>query len=54
MLITIESAFFNIITYKLLNSDYGIGCVYSPLDLVIFVAVQGTFVRFTKGHDYFH
>ena len=29
------------------------GCVYSPLGLVIFVAVKGTFVRFTKGHDHF-
>ena len=24
--------------------------MYSPLGLVIFVAVEGTFVRFTKGH----
>ena len=45
--------FFNIITYLLLNSDYGIGCVYSPFGLVIFVAVEGTFVCFTKGHDHF-
>ena len=42
-----------IITYLLFNSDYGIGCVYSPLGLVIFVAVEGTFVHFTKGHDHF-
>ena len=27
--------------------------MYSPLGLVIFVAVEGTFVRFTKGHDHF-
>ena len=53
MLITVESVFFNIITHLLLNSDYGIGCVYSPLGLVTFVAVEGTFVRFTKGHDHF-
>ena len=39
--------------YLLLNSDYGIGCVHSPLGLVIFVAVEGTFVCFTKGHDHF-
>ena len=26
MLITVQSAFFNIITYLLLNSDYGIRC----------------------------
>ena len=49
MLITVESSFFNIITYLLLNSDYGIGCVYSPHGLVIFVAVEGTFVCFTVG-----
>ena len=53
MLITILSVFFNIITYLLLNSDYGIGCVYSPLGFVIFVAVEGTFVRFTEGLDHF-
>ena len=52
MLITVSSVFFNIITYLLLNSDYGIGCVYSPLGLVIFVAVEGTFVCFTKGQDH--
>ena len=46
-------SFVNIITYLLSNSDYGIGCVYSPLGLVIFVAVEGTFVRFTKGYDHF-
>ena len=45
--------FFNIITYLPVNSDYGIGCVYSPLGLVIFVAVEGTFVCCTKGHDHF-
>ena len=27
--------------------------MYSPLGLVIFVAVEGTFVCFTKGHDHF-
>ena len=27
--------------------------MYSPLGLVIFVAVEGTFVRFTKDHDHF-
>ena len=27
--------------------------MYSPLSLVIFVAVEGTFVCFTKGHDHF-
>ena len=27
--------------------------MYSPPGLVIFVAVEGTFVRFTKGHDHF-
>ena len=27
--------------------------MYSPLCLVIFVAVEGTFVRFTKGRDHF-
>ena len=27
--------------------------MYSPLGLVIFVAVEGTFVRFTKVHDHF-
>ena len=27
--------------------------MYSPLCLVIFVAVEGTFVFFTKGHDHF-
>ena len=53
MLITVFSAFFNIITYLLLNSDYGIGCVYSPLGLVIFVAVERTFVCFTKSHEHF-
>ena len=37
------------ITCLLLNSDHGIGSVYSPLDLVIFVAVEGTFVCFTDG-----
>ena len=42
-----------LLTYLLLNSDYGIGCVYSPLGLMIFVAVEGTFVCFTKGHDHF-
>ena len=47
MLITFKSGFFNKITYLLLNSDYGIGCVYSPLGLEIFVAVEGTFVCFT-------
>ena len=52
MLITVYSVFFNIITYLILNSDYGIGCVYYPLGLVIFVAVEGTFVCFTKGHDH--
>ena len=26
--------------------------MYSPLGLVIFVAVEGTFVCFTKGHDH--
>ena len=26
--------------------------MYSPLCLVIFVAVEGTFVCFTKGHDH--
>ena len=36
--------FYQHITYLLLNSGYGIGCVYSPLDLVIFVTVQRTFV----------
>ena len=46
-------SFFNIITYLLLNSDYGIGCVYSPLGVVIFVAVERTFVCFIKGHDHF-
>ena len=35
------------------NSDYGIGCVYSPIGLMIFVAVEGTFVCFTEGHDHF-
>ena len=30
-----------------------IGCVYSPPGLVIFEAVEGTFVHFTKGHDHF-
>ena len=29
-----------------------IGCVYSPLGLVIFVAVERTFVCFTKGQDH--
>ena len=52
LLITVQSAFFNIITYLLLNSDYGIWCEYSPLGLVIFVAVEGTFVCFTDGHDH--
>ena len=33
--------------HNYLNSDHGIGCVYSPLGLVIFVAVEGTFVCFT-------
>ena len=47
LLITVESVFFNIVTYLHLNSDHGIGCVYSPLGLVIFVAVEGTFVCFT-------
>ena len=42
-----KSVFFNIITYLLLNSDYGIECVYSPLGLVTFVAVEGTFACFT-------
>ena len=28
--------------------------MYSPLGLVIFVGVEGTFERFTKGHDNFH
>ena len=27
--------------------------MYSPPGLVIFVAVEGTFVRFTNGHDHF-
>ena len=27
--------------------------MHSPLGLVIFVAVEGTFVCFTKGHDHF-
>ena len=27
--------------------------MYSPPGLVIFVAVEGTFVHFTKGHDHF-
>ena len=27
--------------------------MYSPLGLVIFVAVEGTFVCFTKAHDHF-
>ena len=27
--------------------------MYSPVGLVIFVAVEGTFVRFTKGHHHF-
>ena len=27
--------------------------MYSPLGLVIFVAVEGTLIRFTKGHDHF-
>ena len=35
-----------------MNSDYGIGCVYSPFGLAIFVAVERTFVCFTKGHDH--
>ena len=30
-----------------------IGCVYPPPGLVIFVAVEGTFVHLTKGHDNF-
>ena len=47
LLITVFSVFFNIITYLLLNSDHGIDCVYSPLGLVIFVAVEGTCVCFT-------
>ena len=51
--VPIKHCFFNIITYLLLNSDYRIGCVYSPLGLVIFVAVERTFVCFTKGHDHF-
>ena len=46
MLITIEFVFFNIITYLLMNSDYGLGCVYSPLGLVIFVALERTLVCF--------
>ena len=33
----------------LLNSDCGIGCVYSPLGLVIFVAVEGTFVCWSRS-----
>ena len=41
------------ITYLLLNSDYGIGCVYSPFGLVIFVAVERTFVCFTKSHEHY-
>ena len=53
MLITVLLAFFNIITYLLFNSDHGMGCVYSPPGLVIFVAVEGTFVHFTKRHDHF-
>ena len=53
MLITVLSAFFNIITYILFNSDHGIGCVYSPSGLVTFVAVEGTFVHFTKGHNHY-
>ena len=44
MLITILFiVLFNIIIYLLLNSDYGIGCVYSSLGLVIFVAIEWTF-----------
>ena len=27
--------------------------MYSPLGLVIFVAVEGTFVHFTEGHDHY-
>ena len=42
-------AFFNIITYLLLNSDYGIGCVYSPLGLVIFVAVERTCMFYKRS-----
>ena len=48
-----DSGFFNILAYLLLNSDYGTGCVYSPIGLVIFVAVEGTFVRFKEGDDHF-
>ena len=40
--------FANIITYLLLNIDYAIGCVYSPLGLVIFMAVERTCVCFSN------
>ena len=45
LLITVKF-FFSVVIIQL-NSDHGIGCVYSPLGLVIFVAVEGTFVCFT-------
>ena len=47
MLITILLVFFNIITCLLLNSDYGIGSVYSSLGLVIFVALERAIVCFS-------
>ena len=42
MLVAISFVFSNILTDLISNSDYGIGCVYSPLDLVIFVAFERT------------
>ena len=36
----------------LFNSDHVIGCVYSPLGLVIFVAVEGTFYK--RSRSLFH
>ena len=46
-----ENSIFNIITYLLLNSDDGIGCVYSPLGLVIFVAVEGTCMFYKRSRS---
>ena len=44
--------FFDIITYLLLNTDYGIGCVYSPLGLDICGIRTDLYVFQLRSFDY--